>query len=77
MGGCENKVPEVERRRDIIKKSLCYTSACMDSRKRRYAQKTTKRSVKGGVTKKGDQFLSPADRLTYIYIIDRCINSFP
>ncbi len=48
----------------------------MDSRKRRYAQKTTKRSVKGGgVTKKGDQFLSPADRLTYIYIIDTSTNT--
>jgi hypothetical protein len=57
-------------------KKLCYTSACMESKKKSYAHKAAKRKVKDFfVTKKGDQFLSPTDRLIYIYIIDAKTNS--
>jgi hypothetical protein len=44
--------------------------------KKKYAQKVAKRKKEDiFITKKGDQFLSPADRLTYIYIVDTSTNT--
>ncbi len=56
---------------DSIQLNLCYTSACMKSKKKKYAHKVAKKKEESFLlTKKSDQLLTTTDRLTYVYVID-------